>query len=1169
MLKNHTKKVLLYFSQNPYPGKTGTHKRCLTIINAFRQLGFQLIFLSHAEYGPYSWDQESQHYFEEKNVKVILYHSSPADQAFVAQAQLENPDVLNLECHCPPGLAGLFKEAYESLRPDVVFTFYVYSSGLLQDIDTSDCLTIVDSIDLVSLSSMLQQQLLPVLGPPPYEPWSVHPAVVNENFFCQLSFTPSNLEFKLYDLYNYTIAVSQHEANIIAKNTNKTTVEYIPITFSVSSVTNSYASNPVFVAADNPFNIQAYLYLTSRVMPALSQLHPQCELQVIGEMTKKLIPSDGINFRGFVPDLSELYATACCAVCPIIGGTGMSVKVTEAMAHGVPVIVLRNSTQESLVRHGIDGFIANDAQEFARYLAVLYNDRALCAKMGTAARQTVLQNFSDAVVVKKLADILSHCNKRSINKSNRRIRVLYDISVLGLSVDYADARTGIFRVVEHVARGLAKSSEIVLSFCSTEALMQYAPQTADACRRYLALHPEFNHITFCDATLSDADIFHSPFHGLPDAVTIPIRFLTVYDLIPVLFSHLVPQHSVDLQTRMLHQLKSGDRCFCISQATKSDLCTYLDMPQEKTGVSYLAADPAIFYPCTNLQQQMAVRQKYNLGTAPYILSLCTLEPRKNIDHLLRAFARLVREGTIGNTRLVLTGAKGWDLDRIFSEIDNNPELHKRIVLTGYVPDEELAPLYSGAQVFVYMSLYEGFGLPPLEAMQCGTPVITSNTSSLPEVVGDAGIMLDPHDLDGLCKALYEMVWNDEFHNGFAERAVKQAARFSWGRCVDETITAYRNALAGRNNLAVRQAAPAIVIDGVIFQLQHGRPFGISRLWLSMLTEMGKLPIGHRIVLLDRAGTAPDVPGIKKRNICAYTVGDAPEEAVLLDTLCADEQAGLFLSTYYTFTTNTPALLMLYDMIPEQLDTVGPVTPNLEWRDKYHAIMQATAFAAISASTARDLASYYPEVAQRPMEVVPCAVSEVFRPHSAEEIAAFRAASGITKPYFLLVGRRDQHKNVALFFRAFEKLPNRADFALVMAGTTQPLELELRAMAGDAEGYAGFFTDEALSLVYSGAVALVYPSRYEGFGLPILEAMQSGCPVITCQNSSIHEVAGSAALYVGEDNVDEMLQALQAVQQPEVREYLVKRGQQRAACFNWQDSAGRLVQLIEEVELFHD
>jgi len=950
---------------------------------------------------------------------------------------------------------------------------------------------------------------------PPYDPLHTAPAVVSEDFFQQFDLSPSNQEFELYDLYDCTFTVSQHEAELIDKNTHRTKVVYLPITCSLPNIRNSYAGNPVFVAANNPFNIQAYLYLTSRVMPLLAQIDPKLKVRVVGEIAQNLVKADGIDLLGFVPDLSDLYATASCAVCPIIGGTGMSVKVVEAMAHGVPVVVLGNSTQESLIRHGTDGFIAQDAKEFACYVALLCQDKALSASMGAAARQFVLQSFSDRQLVQRLENVLHHVVRNDTCSPSRRIKVLYDISVLGLSVDHNTARTGIFRVVEHVAHGLAESPEIELVFCSTQALIQYAPYTENACRRYLAEHPEFSHVPFCGTSLPAADIFHSPFHGLPDEVSIPIRFLTVYDLIPVLFSHFVPDQSVQLQKHTLQQLRSDDRCLCISQATRSDLCTYLDMPQEKAAVSYLAADPAIFYPCTDLQRQLAVRQKYNLGAAPYILSLCTLEPRKNIDHLLRAFARLVREGAIGNIQLVLTGTKGWDFARIFSEIDNNPELHKRIVLTGYVPDEELAPLYSGAQVFVYMSLYEGFGLPPLEAMQCGTPVITSNTSSLPEVVGDAGIMLDPHDMDSLCQALVRMTTDHEFRDDLAQRALKRAALFSWERCVQETIAAYRKALAGTGPLLAQKTEQAIVIDGVIFQLQHGRPFGISRLWLSMLTELGKLPISSRIVLLDRAGTAPGIPGIRKRNIAAYVVGSALDEAVVLDALCAEEQAGLFLSTYYTFTTATPSLLMLYDMIPERFDIVGPHAPNPEWRDKYHAVTHATAFAAISASTACDLASSYPDVATHPIAVVPCAVSEVFRLHSAEEIAAFRAASGIAKPYFLLVGRRDQHKNVGLFFRAFAKLANRADYALVMAGTTQPLEADLREMAGDAEGYAGFFADEALSLIYSGAVALVYPSRYEGFGLPILEAMQSGCPVITCQNSSLPEVAGSAALYVGD------------------------------------------------------
>ncbi|MDD2273741.1 MAG: glycosyltransferase [Desulfuromonadaceae bacterium] len=364
-------------------------------------------------------------------------------------------------------------------------------------------------------------------------------------------------------------------------------------------------------------------------------------------------------------------------------------------------------------------------------------------------------------------------------------------------------------------------------------------------------------------------------------------------------------------------------------------------------------------------------------------------------------------------------------------------------------------------------------------------------------------------------------------------------------------------------LSLPRIQNSFVIDGVIFQLQQGRPFGISRLWLALLTELAATPMGKRIVLLDREGTAPEIPGIRLRKISAFHLGTAQEESLELDRVCREEEAGLFISTYYTLTTMTPSLLMLYDMIPERFDTVGPDAPNPEWRDKYHTIVNSTSFAAISHSTARDLATFYPQVAERSLTVVPCAVSADFRVHSAEEIAAFKAANGIDRPYFLLVGRRDPHKNAALFFHAFAQLPDRERYAIVMAGGGNVLEPELRELAGPAAGYAGFFSDQDLSLAYSGAIALVYPSLYEGFGLPILEAMQSGCPVITCQNSSLSEVAGSAALYVGEYDREEMTKALLSVQQPDIRSYLIKRGLERARLFSWQKSAELLTDVIRK------
>ncbi|MCU0591476.1 MAG: glycosyltransferase family 4 protein [Desulfobacterales bacterium] len=741
------------------------------------------------------------------------------------------------------------------------------------------------------------------------------------------------------------------------------------------------------------------------------------------------------------------------------------------------------------------------------------------------------------------------------------IRVLYDISVLGIGSFHATGRTGIYRVVEHVAEGLARSPEIELSFCATQGLTQRAPDTIRACRHYLDHHPGFQHVPFFPAHFPSVDIFHSPFHPLPREIQTSTRILTIYDLIPLLFPEHMPAANTQMQRLSFSLLKPSDQLISISFATNQDLCRLIGIGPERTHVTHLAADPRLFHPCPDADRIRTVRAKYGLGPAPYILSLCTLEPRKNIDHVVRAFARLVRENPAEDWRLVLVGTRGWDFDRIFYEITSDPLVASRIITTGYVPDGELAPLYSGASVFAYMSVYEGFGLPPLEAMQCGTPVITSNTSSLPEVIGDAGIMLDPKDLDGLCLALNEVIVNTDMRSEMSQRSLARASQFSWAKCVQQTIAAYQSALAIRPAASIVDRKPAVVVDGVIFQLQHGRPFGISRHWVSLLSELAGSPLAERIVLLDRGQTAPEIPGIRRRRIPAFHLGTACQEADMLDAICREAGAGLFLSTYYTFTKECASLLMLYDMIPECFDTVGPDAPNPEWRDKFHAIVNSSSFAAISNSTARDLAKFYPRASQRPQSIVPCAVSSEFCLHTADEIAAFRKASRIDRPYFLLVGRPDAHKNLRMFFHAFSGMPDRQHYAIVMAGGRRTVEPEVGAMVEGADLYAGFFSDRDLSLAYSGAAALVFPSRCEGFGLPILEAMQSGCPVITCPNSAIPEVAGQAALYVDADDVESLQKALYDVQRPEVRATLVQHGLNQAQRFSWKRSASQLAEAI--------
>jgi glycosyltransferase involved in cell wall biosynthesis len=294
--------------------------------------------------------------------------------------------------------------------------------------------------------------------------------------------------------------------------------------------------------------------------------------------------------------------------------------------------------------------------------------------------------------------------------------------------------------------------------------------------------------------LKRADVFHSPYYSIPESVrtvTSLKRFLTVYDLIPILHSQYCGAGVEEGARKILDSVGPEDGFICISHATRDDLCNYKsEIDASRVFVTHLAASE-FFYRCSDQESVSLVREKYGIPDAPYFLSLSTLEPRKNIDHSIRCFARLIEEQGLKDLYLVLTGMKGWKYEEIFETLSGCKSAKDRIILTGYVADEDLAALYSSALAFVYPSFYEGFGLPPLEAMQCGTPVITSNTSSLPEVVGEAGIMLDPTDVDGLCHSMLSIYESRTLREDMSRKSLERAKRFNWQKCVRETIEAYK------------------------------------------------------------------------------------------------------------------------------------------------------------------------------------------------------------------------------------------------------------------------------------------------------------------------------------------------------------------------------------------
>jgi len=172
---------------------------------------------------------------------------------------------------------------------------------------------------------------------------------------------------------------------------------------------------------------------------------------------------------------------------------------------------------------------------------------------------------------------------------------------------------------------------------------------------------------------------------------------------------------------------------------------------------------------------------------PYILYLGTLEPRKNVERLIEAFIQLKKKQI--NEKLLISGIKGWDYQSIFDKVASLG-VEKEIIFSGFIPNELIPFLYNGASAFVYPSLYEGFGLPVLEAMACGVPVVTSNVSSLPEVAGDAAILINPYSVDELADGIWRILSDEELRNQCIEKGIERAKSFTWERCAMETMKAF-------------------------------------------------------------------------------------------------------------------------------------------------------------------------------------------------------------------------------------------------------------------------------------------------------------------------------------------------------------------------------------------
>jgi glycosyltransferase involved in cell wall biosynthesis len=281
------------------------------------------------------------------------------------------------------------------------------------------------------------------------------------------------------------------------------------------------------------------------------------------------------------------------------------------------------------------------------------------------------------------------------------------------------------------------------------------------------------------------DVLHCPNGMGPPWSSTPI-VLTIHDLSLFRYPHCHPRWRIVTTRRLLPRLaRRAAAVVAVSEFTRREILSVLQLPPEKVHTVHSAA-AASFRPVTDASRLAAIRQRYGLPER-FVLFVGTVEPRKNLHRLVRAF-RQVRQRGFPHA-LILAGHKGWLMEGFAEEIERLglSDATRRL---GYVPDADLPALYSLADLFVYPSLYEGFGLPTLEAMACGTPVLSSNSPALAEVCGDAACLVDPLDEDALADALSLLLRDRDQRVELSRKGLVRAREFSWQRAAEETMAVY-------------------------------------------------------------------------------------------------------------------------------------------------------------------------------------------------------------------------------------------------------------------------------------------------------------------------------------------------------------------------------------------
>lgn len=402
-----SKHVLFFHPYQFLPAKAGNYRRSLQMLCALREMGHRVTVVSVAS----NWniDAEAKQAIADAAENLRLLEMNRTEETWLGRFHRAY-DILHA---APPAwLVAQIKNGRRQLSriidevaPDYLYVTYMMADEFVDHARYPTLPRIIDTIDLITLNNRMWRQLEPHLGNGPLDPMRVDPDILTLDYWPRQRLTAEPEEYATYDRYSQTIAIVTQEADSIRQHTQRTTVHTIPPMQAPISLQNTYAGDAFLPSGPNPFNIQGLLFFAKHVLPRVRTWCPDFCLHVAGPNTEKILPQEGLRITPFI-DVKDGYRTAPFLVCAAFGGTGQQVKITEAMAHGVPVVAPRSAAERSCVRHRENGLIADSAEEFAEHILTLWNDRALCRQLGECARHTVATELSDERLLRSLSTVL-------------------------------------------------------------------------------------------------------------------------------------------------------------------------------------------------------------------------------------------------------------------------------------------------------------------------------------------------------------------------------------------------------------------------------------------------------------------------------------------------------------------------------------------------------------------------------------------------------------------------------------------------------------------------------------------------------------------------------------------------------------------------------------------